>query len=111
MKKRPKITDCSTYNAQHAGMRHFFDSSNEWKRINGVYREVRNDFAHNQGQLTDKEFELTFIELEELNAEVPQPFKDIHLEKNFCFTLIDDALIFFELLFDSMLKSFSQHKR
>lgn len=108
LKKRPKISDCSTYIAKHADMEHFFDSSNEWIRINGVYRQVRNAFAHNQGQLTDEEFELLFTELRGLHVEISQPLKDIHLEKDFCFMLNDDIINFFDSMVDNMPKSFLQ---
>lgn len=105
LKNRPYISDCSVYIGSNAGITSFFENSIEWERINGVFKGVRNAFAHNQGVIDNTEFEKLLLS-EKTNFAINLINHDIFLEKECCFKLIDDALLFFESLVDSINTSY-----
>lgn len=103
--KKAYIHHCRDYLIDLANMRSFFDDSTEWELLNGIYREIRNAFAHNQGEVSEDKIAFIQEGLATLNGSVNN-IDEITLEKEFCFEFIRHVRDFFDSLFNNLNPDF-----
>ncbi|WP_409174830.1 hypothetical protein [Brevibacillus fortis] len=71
----------------------------EWKLISGVYRELRNSFAHNGGIIREQGIQKMKEKISDLPVSLNERHGELKLEKEFCYKFIKDARIFFNEFF------------
>lgn len=73
--KKIYLQDCRNFFINHTIVeRRFFDESSDWFLLNSVYREIRNAFAHNQGQLEEDKHSKLKESIEKLSCSVDKDF-------------------------------------
>jgi hypothetical protein len=101
--KKAYIHHCRDFLVKHSIVNeNVFNESYEWNQINKVYREIRNAFAHNQGEIDEEMLAQIQEGIKNLKCSIDNQTDEVKLEKAFCFEFIQTIEAFFDSLFDNI---------
>ncbi|MFD2334374.1 hypothetical protein ACFSR7_34455 [Cohnella sp. GCM10020058] len=111
-KKHVKIHDSRDFLIKHDIVKErFFNESNEWNYIDKVYREIRNAFAHGQGEIYESKLAQVQEGIKNLKCSIDNETDEIKLQKDFCPEFIKTIELFFDNLFKEIDPSYFRIQR
>lgn len=77
----------------------FSEEIEEWGRLNGVYREIRNSIVHDGGEIKDGKLEDYTLLTKIFPFKIDKSTSELLLEKEMCLLYLKDQANFFDRLF------------